>query len=104
MKAGDILRRARELVLGDRAAAYGPMAVLHDKQASALQFYLEIRRETAAPITAVDVAHIQVLWKLCRTQCGAGTGDNWVDMAGFSGIAGELSEAPEPKLIERAGG
>ena len=92
MKATDTLARARELVGGDRAETYGPMRLLHDKQAAALQFYLETRRDPAAPITAADVAHIQVLWKMCRTQCGAGTPDSFVDMAGFSAIAGELSD------------
>ena len=92
MKASDICRRAADLVDGDRARTYGAMAVTHDKQAAALQFYLAIRRDPAAPITAVDVAHIQVLWKLCRTQCGEGVPDNHVDMSGYAGIAGELSE------------
>ena len=49
MKASDYLRRAIGLIDGDRAATYGPMKALHDKQAEALQFYLAIRRDPAAP-------------------------------------------------------
>ena len=104
MKAGDILRRAAELVDGDRATTYGDMALLHRNIAIMREAYRQIRRDPAAPYNAEDMAHHETLKKMCRSQCGEGTQDNYTDGAAYQGIAGELSEAPEPKLIEREGG
>ena len=92
MKAGDILRRAADLVDGDRAKTYGPMARLHGNIAILQEAYLKIRRDPDAPLNGEDVAHMQTLLKIARTQCGAGTGDSYVDSAAYQGIAGELSE------------
>lgn len=104
MKAGDILRRAAELVEGDRAATYGDMAILHEKIAIMWAAWLQIRRDPDAPLTPEDIAHMDTLKKMARGQCGKGIHrDNYTDAAAYQGIAGELSEAPEPKLIEPGG-
>ena len=100
MKAGDILRRAADLVDGDRAETYGDMAILHDKIAIMWEAWLKVRRDPDAPLTAEDTAHMETLLKMARTQCGKNTEDNYTDGAAYQAMAGELSEAPEPKLIE----
>lgn len=104
MKAGDILRRAADLVDGDRAETYGDMALLHRNIAIMREAYRQIKRDPKAPYNAEDMAHHETLKKMCRSQCGKGTPDNYTDGAAYQAMAGELSEAPEPKLIERAGG
>lgn len=92
MKAGDTLRRAADLVDGDRAQTYGDMAILHGKIAIMWDAWLKIRRNPDAPLTPEDTAHMMGLMKKARTQVGEGTPDNYTDDAGFGGIAGELNE------------
>ena len=92
MKAGDILRRAADLVDGDRAETYGDMARLHRNIAIMREAYRRIRRDPKAPYNAEDMAHHETLKKICRSQCGSNTDDNYVDAAAYQGIAGELSE------------
>ena len=95
MKAGDILRRAADLVDGDRAKTYGDMKLLHGKIAIMWDAWLKIRRDPDAPLTPEDTAHMMGLMKKARTQCGEGTPDNYIDDAGFAGIAAENSERPD---------
>ena len=91
MKAGDILRRAADFVDGDRAKTYGDMKRLHTNIAILWDAWLKVRREPDAPLTAEDVAHMDTLKKMARTQCGAGCEDNYIDAAAYQGIAGELN-------------
>jgi hypothetical protein len=91
MKAGDILREAAELVDGNRAETYGDMAILHRKIAIMWEAWRKVRRDPDAPYNAEDVAHKETLKKMCRSQCGRGTRDNYTDAAAFQGIAGQLS-------------
>ena len=90
MKAHDILKLATTLVIGARAKTYGPMARLHGNIAILQEAYLKIRRDPDAPLNGEDVAHMQTLLKIARTQCGAGSDDSYVDGAAYQGIAGEL--------------
>ena len=90
MKAGDILRRAADFVDGDRARTYGDMKRLHTNIAIMHEAYRQIRRDPDAPYNAEDIAHKETLKKICRSQCGEGTEDNYTDAAAYQGIAGEL--------------
>lgn len=90
MKAGDILRQAAGLVDGDRAATYGDMRVLHGNIAILWNAWMKIKRDPDALLSAEDVAHMDTLKKMARTQCGEGTPDNYVDAAAYQGIAAEL--------------
>ena len=92
MTAHGILTLAAKLVSGERQATYGDMAVLHDKIAVMWAAWLQIRRDPNAPLNAEDIAHMDTLKKMARTQCGEGTPDNYTDAAAYQGIAGELSE------------
>ncbi len=92
MKAGDILRRAAELVDGDRAVTYGDMALLHRNIAIMREAYRQIKRDPDAPYNAEDMAHHETLKKMCRSQCGKNTEDNYTDGAAYQAMAGELSE------------
>ena len=90
MKAGDILRRAAELVEGDRAATYGDMEQLHEKIAILWNAWMKVKRDPDAPFNAEDVAHMMGDVKKARTQCGEGTPDSYIDGAAYQGIAGQL--------------
>ncbi len=92
MTASVILLLAARLVKGDRAATYGDMARLHGNIAILWNAWMKIRRDPVAPLNGEDVAHMETLLKMARTQSGEGTPDNYVDGAAYQGIAGELSE------------
>ena len=91
MKAGDILTTAASLVGGSRQEAHGDAKQCHDNIAALWNSYLSIRNEPGAPLTATDVVHLMCLLKLARTQAGSFNADNYVDLAGYAGVAGELA-------------
>lgn len=92
MKAADILTRAAELVGGDRARTHGSKERNHSNIAALWQAYIEIRREPAKQLSALDAANMMVLLKIARTQLGTFNPDDYVDMAGYAGCAGEIAE------------
>jgi hypothetical protein len=85
-EAGDILRQAANLVDGDRAKAYGDMHETHRLTAQFWSAYLNIH------VSSEDVAQCMVLLKTARARVGKYKEDNYVDQAGYSGIAGELAK------------
>lgn len=90
-KAGDITRHASLLVDGHRAAQHGPKERNHQNIADHWNAYLGDRLKT--PITALDVALMMIELKIARTKHGGGrlNRDNYVDMAGYAGVAGEIA-------------
>jgi Domain of unknown function (DUF6378) len=103
MHASDYCATAAKLVSGERESTYGDKETNHDNIAMLWSAYLAVRRDPTAPISALDVAHMMILLKLARTQLGAGHHhDNYVDMAGYAGIAGQLSEAEMTTRAHRA--
>lgn len=97
MKAGCIASTAAELVSGDRDRQHGQKRDNFERIATLLNAYLQIRRDPAAPLDAVDIGHIMVLTKLARTQSGAVNIDDWIDVAGYAACSGEIaSEAAHP--------
>lgn len=96
-KAADFLTRAAELVGADRETSHGPKKRNHDNIAALWQAYLEIRFDRDAPLTGLDVAHMMALLKVARTQLGNFNPDDYVDMAGYAGCAGEIRTAHIPE-------
>ena len=92
MHAPAILKQAEALVAGDRAVTYGDITRLHLNIVILWNAWMKIRRDPVAPLDGEDVAHMEALLKMARTQSGEGTTDNYVDGAAYLGIAGELSE------------
>jgi hypothetical protein len=82
-KAG-ILLEVLKLVTSDRAATHGDVVTNHQNIARLWSAYLH--RE----ITADEVAIMMVLLKVARTQLGALNRDDYVDMAGYAAVAGEI--------------
>ena len=85
MLAQEVCRRAAELLDGDRARHYGDPRDLHGKIGALWSAYL------GHAITAHDVALMMVLLKVGRAKAGRFNLDNYVDGAGYAGIAGGLA-------------
>ena len=92
MKASDYLRRAIGLIDGDRAATYGDIKRPHTNISILWAAWMKVRRDPTVPLNAEDIAHMDTLKKMARTQCGEGTEDNYIDSAAYQAIAGELHE------------
>lgn len=87
--AGMILREAEALVEGDRAETHGPKERNHQNIADHWNAYLTGRLNRF--LTAHDVALMMVELKIARTKEGVTNRDNYVDMAGYAGLAGEIA-------------
>lgn len=92
MKASEICATAAELVSGDRQTTHGDKKENHENIAKLWSAYLAIRREPGAPLDAQDAALMVALLKIARTQTGSHNIDDYVDLAGYAGVAGEIAE------------
>lgn len=83
-----ILAAAASCVCGDREKDYGSPEKNFDVAAKLCSAYLGVE------LTPDDVAIILALVKISRMQRGSGEGiknDNYIDLAGYAAIAGELA-------------
>ena len=85
LKAVDICQEAASLVGGDRQRTHGDKTQNHLNIATLWTAYLGV------PITAQQAAVMMVLLKVARTKLGALNRDDYVDMAGYAGVAGEIA-------------
>jgi hypothetical protein len=93
MNAEEILRTAHDLVSNDRKAAYGDALDGMVRLAIALNAWLHMSgNPTKRPLTAKDAAMLHVMSKIARSQTGPHRGDNYIDLAGWASIAGEVAE------------
>ncbi len=88
--AGDIARKAAELVDGDRAGTHGDKLDNHCDIASLWTAYLGKRLRSI--LGAKDVALMLALLKIARTKSGAHNPDDYLDGAGYMAVAGEIAE------------
>ncbi|WP_181164736.1 DUF6378 domain-containing protein [Amaricoccus solimangrovi] len=86
-----LLDRARDAVTRDRAATHGRAEDSFARIAALWSADLGI------PLTAGDVARMMVLFKVARAKGNPGHADNWIDMAGYAAIGGELGGAVVPR-------
>lgn len=85
-KAGDICAAAAALVSGDRARTHGDKFQNHMNIATLWTAYLGV------PVTPLQVAQMMVLLKVARTKGGSLNRDDFVDAAGYSGVAAEIAD------------
>lgn len=83
-RAGAVCARAAALVGGDREKTHGNKTTNHQNIAALWSAYLGVS------ITADQVALMMVLLKVARTKTGSLNHDDYVDMAGYAGVAGEI--------------
>lgn len=92
MKANDIILAAGLLVGGDRKAAYGDVVSGLTRIAIYWNAHLHATSNAPpSPLTAEDVAKLMCLMKLARSETGPLRMDNYIDLAGWSSIAGEAA-------------
>ena len=84
MTAEDISAKAAALVGGERAKSHGDKAVNHANIGRLWSAYLGVS------ITPVQVALMMALLKIARTQSGSLNLDDFIDLAGYAGCAGEM--------------
>ena len=94
MTKEEILAKANELISNDRNESHGDAFKNHAEIAEFWNLFLDDKLRPMADITAKDVAIMMILLKISRSNQGKKFNlDNFVDMAGYSAIAGEIGDA-----------
>ena len=83
----DILEKAMECVCGQREQDYGSPESNFQTIADFWNTYLGYTH-----LTATDVSMMMALLKIARIKNGGGTGDSFVDLAGYAACGGELNK------------
>lgn len=89
--AGEILSTAADIVTGSRNATHGEMSDTFARVARLWQAYM-LNRNSAKPLDAEDVALMMALLKMARAGSGKLNVDDYVDLAGYAGCAGEIAQ------------
>ena len=93
MTKEEILKKAKELVAGDRNETHGDAFQNHAEIAEFWNIFLDKKLQPMASITAEDVALMMVLMKISRNNQGKKNNlDNFIDMCGYAAIAGEIND------------
>jgi len=93
MTKGEKLQKAKDLITGDRNETHGDAFQNHAEIAEFWNIFLDKKLQPMASITAEDVALMMVLMKISRnTQGKKNNLDNFIDMCGYSAIAGEIND------------
>jgi len=94
MTKEEILKKAKEIISNDRNVSHGDAFKNHAEIAEFWNIFLDNKLRPMANITAADVAIMMILLKISRhTQGEKFNLDNFVDMAGYSAIAGEIGDS-----------
>ena len=91
MTREQILDEARKCVCGQREQDYGTPESNFGLIADLWNTYLfPSLNENRYVISAMDVAMMMALMKIARIRNGGGTGDSFVDLAGYAACGGEI--------------
>ena len=94
MTKEEILKKAKELITGDRNDTHGDAYRNHAEIAEFWNIFLDKKLKPMANITAEDVALMMVLMKISRNSQGKKSKiDNFIDMCGYAAIAGEINDS-----------
>lgn len=96
MTRSEILEKAKECINGDREQDYGSPEDNFKTIANLWNDYL-YTGSNLSPIDATDVAMMMALLKIARIRNGGGTGDSFVDLAGYAACGGEINSKGENK-------
>lgn len=86
-KRNEILETAARCVCGDRDLDYGSP---ENNFSTIARLWTDYIGATNVSFTAQDVASMMILMKLSRIRNGGGTGDSYVDIAGYAACGGEI--------------
>lgn len=99
--SADILMEAAKIVEGSRGQTHGAKERSFAVIGSLWTTYLTARKgRELRGINAFDVAWMMVLLKVARSIQGTPVRDHFVDAAGYSGIAGEISAAEPDDFLD----
>lgn len=93
MTRSEILDAARSIVTGEREKQYGKPEDNFTTIGKLWEIYLRGRcvgGDADISINPEDVAMMMALLKIARIMTGTGTGDSFVDLAGYAACAGEI--------------
>ena len=94
MTKEEILVKANQLISKPRNETHGDAFKNHAEIAEIWNIFLDGKLRPMANITAKDVAIMMILLKISRTTQGEKFNlDNYVDMAGYAAIAGEIGDS-----------
>lgn len=85
-KRAEILHEAESCICGQREQDYGSPEDNFSTIAVMWTAY------TGTVITALDVSMMMCLLKIARIKNGGGTGDSFVDLAGYAACGGEIHD------------
>lgn len=91
MKKEDVLKKAIDLINGERASDYGDAYDCHNRIAKLWSIVLGIK------VTAQMVALCLILVKIARLITSPHKLDSWIDIGGYAGIGGECVEKEKDK-------
>lgn len=96
----EILDEAKQLILGDRNAQYGPPTQDFDRSAQILNA-MHYTGPGGRPIQMHDVALIVIAIKMSRLVWTPGKRDSWADIAGYVGCGWECITEEEKALAKK---
>jgi len=91
VKIEENLKTALKLLSGKRQHEYGNKKENHENISRLWSAYLD------HPVSAHDVAILMLLLKVARAKFGNPSSDTYIDMVGYSAIAGELCDEDNKK-------
>ena len=91
IKIEENLKTALKLLSGKREHEYGNKKENHENISRLWSAYLD------HPISAHDVSILMLLLKVARAKFGNPSADTYIDMVGYSAIAGELANEDNKK-------
>jgi hypothetical protein len=100
MTREEILDTAKKCVCGQREQDYGTPESNFQLIADLWNDYLfPSLHENKNVISPKDVAMMMALLKIARIRNGGGTGDSFVDLAGYAACGGEICSSNEEKKV-----
>jgi len=91
MNRDDILQEAMHCITVDRAATHGDAEDSFASIAQLWDWFLHNRSIPEADLLPEDVAMMMALFKIGRIAGNRTHEDNYVDLAGYAALAGEIS-------------
>ena len=91
MKADEFCIKAAKHLTGDRRSTHGDMEEGFFLISNLWSHYLMSAKNAEVDVDPSDVANMMILLKVARSVVGKYNEDDYIDMAGYAGIAGFLA-------------
>ena len=104
MDRAEILQKAEQCVNGQREPDYGSPEDNFETIAKFWNTYIKASKswvKVLPDLNAKDVAVMMALLKIARIAGGGGSGDSYVDLAGYAACAGEIWSKNEETVMKQ---